>query len=175
MPSSRSGGRTSAGPKGQTPSVANVFEPEFESSSDREGFEYRRARIGWQAGTERLGASLYELPPGQAVCPYHYEYGEEEWLLVLEGQPSVRTTEGTEQLEPFDLAFFPKGPGGAHQICNGTEATVRVLMWSTVVFPTATAYPDSDKVGIWTGEAAEDLIVRRSSKVDYFDGEAEDG
>ena len=141
---------------------------------DPEGFRSGLFRVGPGLGATQTGASLYELPPGQAVCPYHYEYGEEEWLLVLEGRPSVRTTEGTEQLEPFDLAFFPKGPGGAHQICNGTESSVRVLMWSTVVYPTATAYPDSDKVGIWTGEAAEDLIVRRSSKVDYFDGEAED-
>jgi hypothetical protein len=44
-------------------------------------------------------------------------------------------------------------------------------MWSTVVYPTATAYPDSDKVGVWTGDKAEDLIVKRSSRVDYYEGE----
>lgn len=27
-----------------------------------------------------------------------------------------------------------------------------MLMFSTVVVPTATVYPDSDKVGIWTGD-----------------------
>jgi hypothetical protein len=45
------------------------------------------------------------------------------------------------------------------------------MMWSTVVHPTATAYPDSDKVGIWTGDKAEDVMVERSSKVEYFHGE----
>jgi uncharacterized cupin superfamily protein len=141
---------------------------------DPEGFRSGLFRFGPQLGATQSGATLYELPPGQAVCPYHYEYGEEEWLLVLEGRPSLRTPDGTEQLEPSDVAFFPKGPGGAHQISNGTDSTVRVLMWSTVVYPTATAYPDSDKVGIWTGNAAEDLLAPRSSKVDYFHGEAHD-
>ena len=85
------------------------------------------------------------------MCPYHYEYGEEEWLLVLAGRPSLRTPEGTEQLAPLDLAFFPAGPPGAHELRNDTDEPVRVLMWSTVGLPPATAYPDSDKVGVYTG------------------------
>lgn len=31
--------------------------------------------------------------------------------------------------------------------------------------------PDSDKVGIWTGDKATDVLVRRSSRVDHHDGE----
>jgi uncharacterized cupin superfamily protein len=69
------------------------------------------------------------------------------------------------------MAFFPKGPDGAHQIRNDSDEPARVLMWSTVLVPTATAYPDSDKVGVWTGDKAENLMVRRSSGVDYWDGE----
>jgi len=140
--------------------------------ADPEGFRSGVFRIGSEVGAQETGASAYELPSGQALCPYHYEYGEEEWVLVIEGRPSVRTPEGTEQLEPFDVVFFPKGPAGAHQIRNDTETAVRILMWSTVVYPSATAYPDSDKVGIWTGDKAQDLILPRSSKVDYYEGEA---
>jgi hypothetical protein len=44
-------------------------------------------------------------------------------------------------------------------------------MFSNVVVPTATVYPDSDKVGIWTGDPAADLTVRRDSAVDYYEGE----
>ena len=115
--------------------------------------------------------SVYELPPGQAICPYHYEYGEDEWVVVLAGRPSVRTPEGTEELEPWDAVFFPKGPDGAHQIRNDSDEPARVLMWSTIVYPSATAYPDSDKVAVWTGIRAEDVMVKRSSGVDYYDGE----
>jgi len=150
----------------------SISDPTFAyDPADPEGFRSGMFRIGPGLGAEQTGASVYELPPGQAVCPYHYEYGEEEWVLVIEGRPSVRTPEGTDELEPFDVVFFPKGPAGAHQIRNDTDQPARVLMWSTVVYPTATAYPDSDKVGVYTGDKAEDLIVARSSKVDYFHGE----
>jgi uncharacterized cupin superfamily protein len=129
-------------------------------------------RFGRDVGAEGTGMSVYELPPGQAVCPYHYEYGEEEWVLALEGRPSVRTPDGTEQLEPYDVVFFPKGPAGAHQIRNDSDSTARVLMWSTIVYPSATAYPDSGKVAVWTGDRAEDLIVERSNAVEYYHGES---
>ena len=150
----------------------NISDPAFSyDAADPEGFRSGMFRFGPQMDAKETGASLYELPPGQALSPYHYEYGEEEWVLAIEGRPSVRTPEGTEQLEPFDVVFFPKGPAGAHQIRNDSESAVRVLMWSTVVYPTATAYPDSDKIGVWTGDKDEDVMVPRSSKVDYFHGE----
>jgi uncharacterized cupin superfamily protein len=143
------------------------FDPE-----DPEGFRSGMFRFGADLGAKDTGTSFYELPPGQAVCPYHYEYGEEEWVFVLEGRPSVRTPEGTEQLEPLDVVFFPPGPEGAHQIRNDTEAPARVLMWSNFVVPTATAYPDSGKVGVWTGDKSEDLMVERRHNVDYYHGES---
>lgn len=151
----------------------NIAAPQFEyDDSDPDGFRSGLARLGKTFGAAKeTGISVYELPPGQAVCPYHYECGEEEWLLVLEGQPTLRHPEGSERLAPWDAVFFEKGPAGAHGIRNETEATARVLMFSTVVTPSATVYPDSDKVGIWTGDPEADVIVRRESKVDYFDGE----
>jgi uncharacterized cupin superfamily protein len=151
----------------------SLTEPIFEHDADEpDGFRAGMFRFGTQLGASDTGASLYELPPGQAVCPYHYEYGEEEWVLVLSGRPSVRTPEGTEELAPLDMVFFPKGPEGAHQVRNDGDTSARVLMWSTVITPTATAYPDSDKVGVWTGIKEEDLIVRRSSAVEYYDRES---
>jgi uncharacterized cupin superfamily protein len=142
------------------------FDPE-----DPDGFRSGMFRFGPNLGAERTGTSVYELPPGQAICPYHYEYGEEEWVLVLEGRPSVRTPEGTEQLQPFDVVFFPMGPAGAHQVRNDSDDPARVLMWSMLVVPTATAYPDSDKVAVWTGDKSEDVMVERRHKVGYFHGE----
>ena len=140
--------------------------------TDPEGFRAGMFRFGAQLGARRTGASVYELPPGQSICPYHYEHAEEEWLLVLAGTASVRTPEGTEQLEPFELAFFECGPSGAHQVRNDTDTTVRVLMWSEVAQPAVSVYPDSDKIGIFTGEERDDILVERSSAVDYFHGEA---
>jgi uncharacterized cupin superfamily protein len=150
----------------------NILHPEFTyDSEDPDGFRAGMYRLGSLVGAEQTGMTVYELPPGQLVCPYHYEYGEEEWVLALQGRPFVRTPEGTEELEPFDVVFFPRGPEGAHQVGNRTSEWARVLMWSNVVTPSATAYPDSDKVGVWTGVKPEDLIVERAAAVDYYRGE----
>lgn len=150
----------------------NIADPQFEyDAEDPDGFRAGMARLGTQLGAEQTGASVYELPPGQALCPYHYEHGEEEWVLVLQGRPSVRTPEGAEQLKPHDVVFFPRGPDGAHQIRNDSGEPARVLMWSAIVYPTVTVYPDSGKVGFWTAGRADNLVVERSSAVDYFHGE----
>jgi uncharacterized cupin superfamily protein len=150
----------------------NIAAPEFGyDGEDPEGFRAGMARLGKLLGAKESGITVYELPPGQSICPYHYEVGEEEWLLVLEGTPTLRHPQGSEVLEPWDVALFPRGPEGAHGIGNESEQTARVLMFSTVIHPTATVYPDSDKVGIWTGDPAVDVMVHRDSNVGYYDGE----
>ena len=149
----------------------NLKDPETKPDpEDRPGYRAEMYRFGKDLGARQTGASLYVIAPGEGGSPYHYEHGEEEWLLVLDGRPSLRTPEGTAELEPMDVVFFPIGPEGAHEIRNDSDAPVRILMWSTVVVPTATTYPDSDKVGIWTGNPADDVIVPRSAGVDYWAG-----
>ena len=150
----------------------NIGTPEFSwDESDPEGFRAGMARLGEVLGAKETGITVYELPPGQAICPYHYECGEEEWLLVLSGTPTLRSPDGEERLGPWDVACFPRGPEGAHAVRNETEEHIRVLMFSSVTLPTATVYPDSDKVGIWTGDPETDVLVRRSANVEYYDGE----
>ena len=152
--------------------IVNVEQLEFGyDPEDPEGFRSGMKRLGSLVGAQRTGMSIYALPPGQAICPYHYEYGEEEWLVVLEGEPTLRLPEGTRRLKPWDVCAFPVGPDGAHGVRNETDADVRVLMFSEVRVPTATVYPDSDKVGIWTGNAEDDVMVHRGARVPYFDGE----
>lgn len=150
----------------------STSEPEFTyDPDDPEGFRAGMFRVGPQLGAKHTGATVYELPPGQAVCPYHYEFGEEEWVLVLSGRPTLREPGGGTQLEPGELAFFAPGPDGAHQLRNDSDETARILMWSQVVWPAATVYPDSDKVGVYPGELGESLVFPRSAAVEYYEGE----
>jgi uncharacterized cupin superfamily protein len=150
----------------------NIAAPEFKHFPDfPDGFRPGIARLGKLVGAARTGMSVYELPPGQAIGPYHYENPEEEWLLVLEGQPTLRHPAGEDELEPWDVVFFPPGPTGAHMVRNDSDATARVLMFSDVSAVAASVYPDSDKIAIWTGNEADDLIVRRTSGVGYWEGE----
>jgi uncharacterized cupin superfamily protein len=150
----------------------NLNEPAFSyDDEDPPGYRNGMFRFGPQLGAEQTGTSLYELAPGQAVCPYHYELGEEEWLVVVAGRPSLRDPDGTHELAPSDVVFFPRGAAGAHQVRNDSAEPARVLLWSNVVLPTATVYPDSDKIGIWTGDTGEDVIAPRSARVGYWEGE----
>ena len=151
----------------------NIAVPEFTYIPGYpEGFRPGIARLGTKLGAAGTGMSVYELPPGEAICPYHYENPEEEWLLVLSGRPTLRHAEGEDALEPWDVVFFPPGPGGAHAVRNDSDSAARVLMFSNTSKVAATVYPDSDKIAIWTGSDDDDLIVRRTSGVDYWDGEA---
>jgi len=132
-----------------------------------EGFRRSSTRVGAELGAARTGVSVYELPPGQAISPYHYEEPEEEWLLVVSGTPTLRHPGGEEQLEPWDLVFFPSGPDGAHFVRNDSESTARVAMFSSMGAAVgAVVYPDSDMVWMWTGDDAVDMVVERSSAVD---------
>ena len=56
---------------------------------------------------------MYDLDPGESVCPYHYEHPEEEWLLVLAGRPTLRDPDGEHELAEGDLVCFLEGPDGA--------------------------------------------------------------
>jgi uncharacterized cupin superfamily protein len=139
--------------------------------SDPEGYRAGMARFGPSIGASRLGASLYELPPGQSICPYHYEYPDEEWLVVLAGRPTLRHPDGEDELAADDVVCFPAGADGAHKLTNRTDETIRVLMLSTRTEPAVVVYPDSDKIGVWPGDRSDHVLVRRSSHVDYYDGE----
>jgi uncharacterized cupin superfamily protein len=140
---------------------------------DPDGFHAGYLQLASLLGATRIGATLYELPPGQSNCPYHYEYGNEEWLIVLRGELTVRHPDGEDVLGPGELACFPEGPAGAHRLTNRGQEPVRALMISTRREPAIAVYPDSDKLGVYPGAGRTDdrMLVRRESAVDYWDGE----
>jgi uncharacterized cupin superfamily protein len=150
----------------------NLFAPNLEyDDTDPEGFRAGMDRFGKRIGAQRIGGSVYEIPTGQSVCPYHYELGDEEWLIVLAGRPTVREPGGEHELQPGDTVCFPEGPDGAHAVLNHGDETARVLMISTRRLPSVAVYPDSDKVGVWEGFGAPLGLYRRESGVHYYDRE----
>jgi len=152
----------------------NLNQPDFDEPREAEGFRARRARVGRQLGTEKLGVSYWELPPGQAAYPYHWHLTEEELLVVMDGAPSLRTPDGWRELQEGEVVAFPRGELGGHQLVNRTEATVRFLVFSTQPGPDIVMYPDSGKVGAFArrpdGSGFRELF-RISDAVDYYDGE----
>jgi uncharacterized cupin superfamily protein len=152
----------------------NVYSVELErDENDPPGYEAGYVRLAPLIGSVDLGATVYELDPGNSNCPYHYEYGNEEWLLVLSGTLTVRHPDGETELGPGAAASFLEGPDGGHKLTNKGDETVRLLMISTKVDPSMSVYSDSDKIGAWPapGDNPDTILVRRDSNVDYWDGE----
>jgi uncharacterized cupin superfamily protein len=138
---------------------------------DPDGYRAGSANISKVVGGEAIATKVYELPAGESVCPYHYEY-EEEWLLVLGGTVIVRTPEREEELARGEVVCFPPGPAGAHKVTNRGSAVARILMFSSAREPAVAVYPDSDKIGVWPGNTDDEVMLRRpDGKVDYWDGE----
>ena len=115
--------------------MANLFEPDWDAERDQDGFRWRRALLGRQAGARQLGASLFAVPPGGATFPLHAHLHNEELLLVLAGRPTLVTEAGERELAEGEVVAFPAGPDGAHRIENRTDAEVRLVLISTMLAP----------------------------------------
>jgi uncharacterized cupin superfamily protein len=154
--------------------VTNINDPLYDELREHAGWRARRARLSRQAGSERLGLSMWELPAGEAAYPYHHHLTEEELLVVLEGRPSLRTPAGWRVLEAGEVVSFLRGDDGAHQLVNRTEETARFLAFSSHGEPDIVIYPDSGKLG--ANERRGDggglvAMFRIADTTDYYDGE----
>ena len=101
-----------------------------------------------------LGASLYELRPGNFAI-YHAHHGSEELLVVLRGRPTLRTPDGERRLEKGDVVHFRSGPEGAHGLRNETDRPVRYVMAGIRVSPEVVEYPDLKQV---TGQSRHGIF-----------------
>lgn len=127
----------------------NLFDPVFDEEVTRyeeSGFTSRRSRLGYQAGCERLGVSLWELEPGP-MGPFHYHFANEELLVALTGRPTIRIPGGSRELAEGELVAFPRGPHGLHAVGNPTDGTVRFLFFSEMRGPDVICYPEDGMLG----------------------------
>lgn len=152
----------------------NLLTAELEPGSERPGYAHRELQLRSLQSGARWGGTIYELRAGERICPYHWHAAEEEWLLVLSGAPTLRAHDGEQPLRPWDVVVFRRGPEGAHEVRNDTDATLQVLMLSTLSEPEICVYPDSGKIGAWhkAGDGTlTGLRNRPEHNLDYFDGE----
>jgi uncharacterized cupin superfamily protein len=155
---------------------ASIAAPVFDEIREHPGLNCRRARLGRQVGSQKLGMSLFELPPGEAAYPYHFHLAEEELVVLLEGTPSLRTPAGWREMEEGEVVSFLVGEEGAHQIVNRTAEPVRFLAISNQQ-PDIIVRPDSESVSV--GERRPEggglsLHFRTADSVGYFDLEEDD-
>jgi uncharacterized cupin superfamily protein len=160
--------------------MINIQHPEFEDAPRPAGAPARgsrRARLGWQLGAERIGMSLWEVPPNQPAYAYHYHLAAEEIVVVLAGRLLARTPEGERALVEGDAVCFPPGAAGAHQLINQDDAPARFLAISNYGFPDVVVWPESGKLGVFellAGGPGLRAIFRRDDAGMYLEAEGRD-
>ena len=138
------GPMTSAGGCGQTPGMSdnNIWTNEWDEGEDWSG---GGAKAKGLPRSDGLGASLYEIGPGNFV-PYHFHHGAEELLVVLHGEMTMKTEEGERIVRRGEVVIFPVGPGGAHGFRNDGAGECRYLVASTRPFPEVAEYPELGQI-----------------------------
>jgi len=149
----------------------NLLGDEWDESRDRDGWRMHEAFVGEHIGSELLGACLCEVEPGSKLWPFHMHHGNEEWVIVVRGAPTLRTLEGERALSEGDVVCFPRGKAGAHQIINRTEAPIRVLMLSSAIQPDVIEYLDTNRVLANDGTGRPLIFTRLAPPPDYWEGE----
>jgi uncharacterized cupin superfamily protein len=149
----------------------NLHGEEWNDEVEHGDFAFKDGYVGPRIGAELIGGSLYEVAAGKKLWPYHTHHGNEEWAIVVRGRPTLRTPEGERELVEGDVAAFPRGRTGAHQILNRTGEPVRVLMLSTLLLPDVIEYLDSGKVSATSPADGRLFRARVGPDVEYWDGE----
>jgi uncharacterized cupin superfamily protein len=131
----------------------NVFDDEWgEQQEDWSGGGAKSKRLVGRGPV--LGASVYELGPGNFAV-YHYHHGAEELLVVLRGRPTLRTPDGERVLAEGEAVHFPTGPDGAHAVRNDTDEPVRFIVAGTRVSPEVVEYPDLKQITVQAPQASQ--------------------
>src|SRR5919202_4128417 len=104
------------------PNVINERELEWTEQSHGETFSFLRKQLGSATGGEKLGCSLYEVPPGRRAWPRHYHLANEEAIYILEGSGTLRIGGNEIRLSGGDYVALPTRAEGAHQLVNSSEA-----------------------------------------------------
>jgi uncharacterized cupin superfamily protein len=149
----------------------NLNGDEWDRVEERPGWRFKDAWVGARLGAELIGGSMYEVGPGERQGPYHTHHGNEEWMIVLRGRPTLRTPEGERELTEGDVVCFVRGRDGAHQVRNDTQTAIRVLMLSTLLAPDIVDYLDSGKVAALDGRGERLFRTFRGADAEYWEGE----
>jgi len=116
----------------------------------------------------KIGVSYEELAPGKQSVPFHYHLIEEEHIIALEGECTLRLGEERFLFKAGEYVCFPAGVRLGHCLLNETDRPFRFIMIGTHDPNEVAVYPDSNKIMI---RGLDGAILRDENRLDYFDGE----
>lgn len=116
----------------------------------------------------KIGVAYEELPPGKQSAPFHYHLLEEEHIIALEGEATLRLGDRRYSIKAGDYVGFPAGQRAGHCLLNESDVPFRFIIIGDFEPNDVCIYPDSDKVMVRNLERA---IFRGSHRLDYWEGE----
>ncbi len=141
-------------------------------------FGFIKKSLSQATGAEKLGCRYYEVAPGKRAWPYHYHYGNEEAIFILEGEGLLRQADGEHPVKKDDFMTFPVGPEHAHQLINNSSAPLKYLCFSTMIEPDVCVYPYSNKIGVFAVDAPGMPVTEKTlekfyknEELSYYEGE----
>ncbi|MGH8801217.1 MAG: cupin domain-containing protein [Casimicrobiaceae bacterium] len=150
--------------------VVNVDQLTLEHFAKGDRFESNAVRIGPLLGARGLGYSYDVVPAGKRSCPFHSHRGEEEMFFIVKGEGTLRYGNETRRVRTGDVICCPVGgPESAHQIVNDSGAELAYLSISTMLPVEVCEYPDSKKIGIFSGAMRH--MTHSSRHLDYWTDE----
>jgi uncharacterized cupin superfamily protein len=100
--------------------------------------------LGDLFGLRNFGVHLTTLTPGAQSSLRHAHSAQDEFVYILEGNPTLRTDAGETPLAPGMAAGFRSGTGDAHQLVNRTDSDVVYLEIGDRTVGDVATYPDDD-------------------------------
>ncbi len=161
--------------------IINMEELEYADFGKGKKFGAQRAEVAAKVGASKLGYGVVKLAPGKRAWPYHSHYVNEEMFYILSGEGTLRHADKEHPIRAGDFICSPPDPTQPHQIINTSDAELTYIALSTKEPTDVFLYPDSDKYGVWHGKNRDPsdpqnflVFSRKSTAVDYWDGEAEE-
>jgi uncharacterized cupin superfamily protein len=118
---------------------SNYPEPFFSRMAKRE-----KRPLGNLFGLTNFGVNLTRLFPGGQSALRHAHTKQDEFIYILEGEPTLVTDAGETQLRPGMCSGFKAGSGDAHHLINRTDRDVVYLEAGDRTAGDAGSYPDDD-------------------------------
>lgn len=142
------------------------------SEGVRYGSRYRVLSDTRGDDKRKIGVSVEELAPGKQSVPFHYHMLEEEHIIGLAGEATLRLGDKSYPIRAGDYVCFPAGQRAGHCLVNDGDTPFRFIMIGDNQPNEVCVYPDSKKINVSAlHEGSRRFIVRESELIDYWDGE----
>lgn len=99
--------------------------------------------LGDLFGLRNFGVNVTMLRPGAASALHHVHSRQDEFIYVVEGEPTLLTNHGETHLRPGMVAGFPAG-GTPHHLENRTDRDCVILEIGDRTPGDTASYPDDD-------------------------------